>query len=38
MKRTFQRNVEKENRARFNNAWSITVVRVLVNNSTTISR
>jgi hypothetical protein len=38
MKRTSQRNVEKENRARFNNAWSIIAVRVIVNDSTTISR
>jgi hypothetical protein len=38
MKKTFQRNVEKENKARYNNAWPIIVVRVLMNDSTTISR
>ncbi len=38
MKRASQRNVEKEDRTRFNNAWSIIAVKVLVNDSTTISR
>jgi hypothetical protein len=38
MKRASQRNVEKEDKARFNNAWSILAIRVLVNDSTTISR
>jgi hypothetical protein len=36
MKRTTWRNVEKENRTRFNNAWSIVQLRLLVNDSTTI--
>jgi hypothetical protein len=38
MKKTSQRNVEKEDKARFNNAWPIILVRVLVNDSTIISR
>jgi hypothetical protein len=38
IKRASQRNVEKEVRVRFNNAWFIIAVRVLVNDSTTISR
>jgi hypothetical protein len=38
MKKSFQRNVEKKNRARYNNAWAIIVVRVLMNDSKTISR
>ncbi len=38
MKKAFQKNVEKENRARYNNTWPIIVVRVLMNDSTTISR
>jgi hypothetical protein len=33
---TTWRNVEKENRTRFNNAWSIAQLRLLVNDSTTI--
>jgi len=38
MKKAFQRNVEKENRARYNNTWPSIVVKVLMNDSTTISR
>jgi hypothetical protein len=36
MERTTWRNVEKENRTRFNNAWSIAQLGLLVNDSTTI--
>ncbi len=37
-KKIVQRNFEKEDKVRFNNAWFTTTVRVVVNDSTLISR
>jgi hypothetical protein len=37
-KKIVQRNFEKEDKVRFNNAWFITTVRVVMNDSTLISR